>query len=196
MANINLLPWREELRRERQRQFLTILGLVFALAAVVVFAYIQLLAADIGSQRERNTYLNNQIRALDNEIKEIQALEKERLQLIERMEMITSLQQSRPKVVRIFDELVRAVPEGLNLKSITRKANNLSFDGVAESSQRVTAFMRNVDNSEWFDKPALKDIDSDSTFGAGRKSFTLIVNEVSSKEGEEGSEEAAGTEGE
>ncbi|PWK48555.1 PilN domain-containing protein [Pleionea mediterranea] len=181
MARINLLPWREELRKEKQRQFLSILGLVFVLGVVVVMSYKYTVGMQIEAQVQRNNFLKAEIKSLESQIKEIEKLEAERQQLIDRMEMITSLQQSRPKIVHIFDELVKAIPEGLNLKSIERKGNQLIIEGSAESAQRVTSFMRKIDNSEWFKNGNLKDIDSDKDYGAGRKAFSLTVDEKSLK---------------
>ncbi len=187
MARINLLPWREELRKERQRQFLSILGLIAVLGIVVVFSYKYSVSLKIERQQFRNNFLQTQISDLNTQIKEIEKLEEERRKLIERMEMITNLQKSRPQVVRIFDELVRAIPEGLNLKSVTRKGNVLTIEGSAESAQRVTAFMRKIEASQWFINPHLKDIDSDKTYGAGRKAFSLTVSEAfTSAEKQEG----------
>jgi type IV pilus assembly protein PilN len=179
MARINLLPWREELRNEKQRQFLSILGLVAVLGIVVVFAYKYTVGLQIERQNSRNNFLQMQINELNGQIKEIKKLEEERRKLIERMEMITSLQKSRPQVVHIFDEIVRAVPEGLNLNSITRKGDELTIIGSAESAPRITAFMRKIESSPWFDNPRLKDIDSDKKFGAGRKAFSLTVSVAS-----------------
>ncbi len=179
MAKINLLPWREELRKEKQRQFLSVLGLVFALGVVVVFAYKYTVGLQIDSQQQRNNYLKGEIKSLETQIKEIEKLEKERQQLIERMDMITDLQRSRPKVVRLFDELVRAIPEGLNLSSLERREHILTVKGSAESAQRITAFMRNIEESKWFSNPSLKDIKSDQDFGAGRKAFLLTIQESS-----------------
>lgn len=189
MARINLLPWREELRKERQRQFLSILGLIAILGIVVVFSYKYTVGLKVERQQFRNNYLQSQINELNTQIKEIEKLEQERQKLIERMEMITNLQKSRPQVVRVFDELVRAIPEGLNLKSVTRKGNVLTIEGSAESAQRVTSFMRKIEASQWFVNPHLKDIDSDKDFGAGRKAFSLTVSEaaVSSDEQQGGS---------
>ncbi|WMS86453.1 PilN domain-containing protein [Pleionea litopenaei] len=184
MARINLLPWREELRKEKQRQFLSILGLVLVLGVVVVFSYKSTVGLQISGQQDRNRFLNQEIAKLDLQIKEIEKLEEERQRLIERMNMITTLQQSRPKVVRIFDELVRAIPEGLNLKSIERKQAKLIVIGSAESAQRVTAFMRKIEESPWLQNGTLKDIDSDKDYGAGRKEFSLTIEEVTKKEGE------------
>lgn len=183
MAKINLLPWREELRKERQRQFLSVLGLVFALGVVVVFSYKYTISLEIDAQQGRNDFLNREIKGLESKIKEIEALEKERQQLIDRMNMITDLQKSRPKVVRIFDELTRSVPEGLNLRSVGRRNSALTIRGSAESSQRVTAFMRNIEGSQWFANPNLKGIDADEQFGAGRKAFTLVTQESSPDDG-------------
>ncbi|WP_144392977.1 PilN domain-containing protein [Pleionea sediminis] len=186
MARVNLLPWREELRKEKQKQFLSVLILVFILGGVVVFAYKYTVGLQIDAQERRNSFLETEIRKLDEQIKEIEKLEEERRRLIERMQMITNLQKSRPKVVHIFDELVRAIPEGLNLKSIKRTGDKLVINGTAESAQRVTAFMRKIDESEWFESGSLKDIDTDSDYGASRKAFSLTIKEASLSDSKEG----------
>ncbi len=179
MARVNLLPWREELRKEKQRQFLSILGLVFVLGLVVVFSYKYTVGLQIQAQKQRNQFLTGEITKLEEQITEINRLEEERRKLIERMSMITNLQQSRPKIVHIFEELVRAIPEGLNLNNVQRKGNSLIIEGSAESAQRVTAFMRKVEQSDWFENGTLKDIDSDTSFGASRKAFSLTIKEAS-----------------
>ncbi len=177
MTRINLLPWRDELRKERQRQFISVLGLVGMLGVVMVFAFKYSIGLDIENQQRRNNFLQTEINKLESQIKEIEALEKERQQLIDRMDMITNLQQSRPHVVRIFDELVRAIPEGLNLISIERKGDTLTILGTAESSQRVTALMRKIDASPHFVSYNLQGIDTDKGSGAGRKTFSFTVRE-------------------
>ncbi|NVJ58973.1 MAG: PilN domain-containing protein [Gammaproteobacteria bacterium] len=186
MSRINLLPWREELRKERQRQFLSMLGLVLVLGIVVVFSYKYTVSLQIESQVSRNNFLKAEIAKLDQQIQEIQKLEQERQRLIDRMKMITSLQQSRPRVVRIFDEMVRAVPEGLNLRSMNRRGNQLILIGSAESAQRVTSFMRKIDASEYLKNGTLKDIDTDRSFGGGRKAFSLTVDEVVKEDNQAG----------
>ena len=144
MANINLLPWREEQRQEKQRQFLSVLGLVAILGVVVAWSVYTYYDAQLDSQRARNKYLISEIQKLDSKIKEIKTLENERQQLVERMNLIQDLQKSRPQIVHVFDEIVANMPEGVNLSTVERKGDDLIFNGVAESSPRISKFMRNI----------------------------------------------------
>lgn len=185
MVNINLLPWREELRQEKQRQLLSILGLVALLAVVVMFLTYHLYEASLSAQRERNDYLTKQIRELDSKIKEIETLEKERQELVARMDLIQDLQKSRPQVVHLFDEMVTAVPEGVNLELIKRTNDVLTFDGIAESGPRVSNFLRNIEISQWIHKGDLKEINDDKDSGANRKTFVLESKVSSPNDGEE-----------
>ena len=173
MANINLLPWREERRQEKQRQFLSVLGLIAILGVAVMALVYTYYDAQLSAQRERNKFLQVEIRKLDSKIKEIETLEKERLQLVERMNLIQDLQKSRPQVVHVFDEIVATMPEGINLLSLARKGEELIFDGIAESGPRISKFMRNLETSKWLKLEKLDAIDDDKESGANRKSFIL-----------------------
>ena len=173
MANINLLPWREEQRQERQRQFLSVLGLVAVLGAVCMLGVYSVYDAKLENQRERNRYLQTEIRKLDSKIKEIETLEKERQQLIERMTLIQDLQKSRPQIVHVFDEIVNTVPEGVNLSRISRIGDSLIFNGIAESAPRISKLMRNISTSQWLKIGPLEKIADDKSSGASRKSFVL-----------------------
>ena len=173
MANINLLPWREEQRQERQRQFVSVLGLVAVLGVVFMYAVYTVFENKLDNQRERNQYLQTEIRKLDSKIKEIEALEKERQQLVERMTLIQDLQKSRPQIVHVFDQIVVHLPQGINLASLKRTKDTLVFNGVAESTPRISKFMRNLDTSEWLKVQSLDDIAEDKDSGANRKNFTL-----------------------
>ena len=179
MANINLLPWREELRQERQRQFLSILGLVAILGVVVSWSIYSVYDANLENQRARNGYLQSEIQKLDSKIKEIKTLENERQQLVERMNLIQELQKSRPQVVHVFDEIVSNIPEGVNLSSVERKTNALVFNGIAESSPRISKFMRNISTSKWLQPDALEKISGDKDSGANRKNFLLKTKVIS-----------------
>lgn len=185
MANINLLPWREELRQEKQRQFMSILLLTAIFGIVFMYAVYSFFDSKTGSQRNRNSYLQEEIRKLDSDIKEIEALEKERQELVDRMDLIQNLQKSRPQVVHLFDSIVKAVPEGVNLSSITRVENKLSFEGIAESSPRVSNFLRNVETSEWIKGIDVKTLEGDTDSGANRKKFVAEAQvDAPSKKGE------------
>jgi len=173
MANINLLPWREEERAERQRQFVSVLGLVAVLGVVVMALIYSYYESEIENQRNRNNFLENQIRQLDTKIKEITTLETERKELVDRMELIQDLQKSRPQIVHLFDEIVLKMPEGMNMTEIERIGDDVLFTGIAESNPRISNFMRNLSASQWITKPDLDDIQDDKDSGSGRKVFRL-----------------------
>lgn len=159
MAKINLLPWRQELRKEQQRQFLTIMGLSVVLVVVGILAvhlqYVRLMSV----QQSRNNYLNQQIKEVEKQIREIDELASKKDRLLARMEIIQQLQRNRPEIVRLFDELVRVMPEGVHLTSLTQRGRNLQMKGVAQSNARVSALMRNIDQSDWLTKPKLNIIE-------------------------------------
>lgn len=173
MANINLLPWREEERSERQRQYVSVLGLVAVLGVVLSWSVYMFYSDKIENQRYRNSYLESQTRQLESKIKEITTLEAERKELVDRMELIQDLQKSRPQIVHLFDEIVQKLPEGMNMIEIKREKDSVLFTGVAESSPRISNFMRNLSASQWITKPDIDDISDDKDSGAGRKVFKL-----------------------
>lgn len=173
MANINLLPWREEERAEKQRQFISILGLVAMLGIVVMWSVYTFYSNKTENQGNRNNYLQTQIKLLESKIKEITTLEKERKELVDRMDLIQDLQKSRPQIVHLFDEIAIKIPEGINLTEITRTDDKVFFTGLAESSPRVSNFMRNLAASQWITKPDIDKIDDDKDSGSGRKIFRL-----------------------
>lgn len=185
MANINLLPWREELRRENQRQFISILGLTAIFGVVFMFAVYTIYDSRVDSQRNRNDYLAEEIRKLDSKIKEIEALEKERQQLIDRMNLIQDLQKSRPHVVRLFDAIAQSVPEGVNLSSIQRSGKKLIFNGVAESGPRVSNFLRKIASSKWIKEGDIKTLDQDKNSASSRKIFSVEAQSDSASPTEE-----------
>src|ERR1700689_5125404 len=181
MPRINLLPWREDERREGKIKFLVALGAA-SIAAVVVAAVAYLwMGSMVDAQQRRNENLRAEIRQLDKQIEEINDLESAKQKFIARMEIIERLQRSRPQIVHLFDEIVRTLPDGVYLTSVkqTDKAR-LKFEGVAQSRKRVSAFMRNIDGSEWLKNPELEVVQSGL---AGDKkitgsSFTLFADEV------------------
>ena len=181
MALINLLPWREELREERKKQFLT--SLLAALLFTGLFFYVGVLFMNslIDEQNNRNSFLGEQIVALDEKIKEISTLEKERDRLLARMQVIQELQTSRPKVVKILDSLARIVPEGVSLNKVTRQGTDISFNGAAQSNARVSVFMRQIDENPEFEESQLQVVQR----AKASKSFTVGVkeSELKSKEG-------------
>lgn len=186
MARINLLPWREEMRAEKTRQFATILGLsAFLTVAIIALVHVTI-ATQINHQESRNNILVGEIERLDQALKEIQELENTKDELLSRMEVIQSLQARRPQIVHLFDEIVRTVPEGIYLTGVKQTGKALTINGVAESNGRVSAYMRNIDSSEWMTTPKLKVIET--LQGTLRSSkFVLTTSQTSPQgEGEEG----------
>jgi len=177
MARINLLPWREELRAERKRQFTGILGLAVVVGALVSVLVHMSFESKIGSQQSRNSYLKSEITKLDTKIKEIQKLEKQREELLNRMQIVQRLQQSRPLVVRLFDELVRQIPTGVHLTEFSRKKLRLSIKGKSESTPRISAFMRNIEKSQWLEKPDVSGIKADNKGDLTTTSFTMSARQ-------------------
>lgn len=186
MAKINLLPWREEHRQEKKKEFLVQLGMVCAAAAVVAFIWVRFIDGAIDNQIQRNSILETEIATLDKRVKEINELKAKRQELIARMKVIQDLQGTRPTIVRYFDELVRAVPDGLFFTSLNRQGNTISVNGVTESSNRVSTFMRNLDQSEWFTNPNLKSIRATDKYGEQASEFVLELNLVLPAEQREG----------
>ncbi|MTI14125.1 PilN domain-containing protein [Sansalvadorimonas verongulae] len=155
MARINLLPWREELRQEKQKKFLIALGAAVAVAAVLIFLWDMTLNASIDDQQSRNKFIQTEISTLDNKIKEINQLKEKKEELLARMEVIQNLQGNRPVIVRVFDELVRVLPDGVYFTSLSMDANVISVQGISESNNRISKLMRQLDESDWFDNPNL-----------------------------------------
>jgi type IV pilus assembly protein PilN len=176
MPRINLLPWREQERKVRRREFLIAAGaavfaaVIFALGGKVVYS------SWIEAQNEKNTLLKKEIVKLDAQIADIQDLENRKQRLVARMEIIEKLQSSRPKVVHLFDELVKQVPDGIYLTQMVQNGNKLEIHGVAQSSTRVSTFMRNIDGSAWLANPVLQVVEATKDSSTGGSSFTLYTD--------------------
>ncbi|WP_323845877.1 PilN domain-containing protein [Microbulbifer magnicolonia] len=184
MAKINLLPWRQEYRAQKQKEFQQVALLVVMAAGVFAFLWMKTVDGQVASQNERNQLLQTEIAALDKQVREIKDLKKRRQQLIDRMRVIQELQGNRPLAVRYFDEMVRATPEGLWLTDLKRKGNAMEIAGVAESNNRVSSFMRNLDQSDWYESPNLTGVTAKPEFGEQASAFQLTVN-VSGRKKEE-----------
>ena len=155
MAHLNLLPWRAELRKQQQQDFIaaTVLGIVLTLVLMLLLHLN--ISARVEYQTERNHYLETEIASLEKKIKEIQDLEVKKKRLLSKMEVIQELQASRPEIVHLFDELGRTIPEGLYLTDLSQVDKNLVVNGVAQSNARVSAYMRNLESSAWLKDPIL-----------------------------------------
>ena len=188
MPRINLLPWRAELRQKRKKEFVVaLLGSVIVGAGLV---YISKLTVEgwTSAQQARNAILKNEITVLDKQIDEIKGLKTQRERLLARMRVIDQLQRSRPEVVHLFDEIVKAIPEGVNLTEITQTGQRIELHGVAQSSTRVSALMRNIDGSQWMKNPSL-DVVETVTAGTDKSSkFKLFAQQISMVNTEDGQE--------
>ena len=171
MPRINLLPWREAQRKERKLAFVVALGGAAVCACLVAAAVYLLYTGMIDAQVRRNELLQAQIKVLDRQIEEINNLEQTKRQFIARMQIIEKLQRSRPEIVHVLDQIVKTLPDGVYLTAVTQSGDHLKFSGVAQSSTRVSAFMRNIDSSQWLKNPTLEVIQSAP--GAFGSSFTL-----------------------
>ena len=182
MSTINLLPWREERRAAKKKQFLSALGLTAILAVGSVGLGHLYFDKLITNQNNRNAYIEQEIKALDSKIAQIKELEKEKSSLIARMHAIETLQTSRPLVVHLFDELVTSMPDGIYLNEIVQKNEVLTISGSAQSNSRVSNFMRNLEASEWLTGATLeiietKDKNKDKNKDRSNR-FTLRINQI------------------
>lgn len=150
MANINLLPWRETLREERKREFLTVLVGVVVISAGILFLVHTYITGEINAQRARNDFMQARLGVLDERVAGINELRQQKEDIRARMSVIRDLQGTRPVIVRIFDELVRTLPEGVHYTALNRVENTISLEGSAESYARITELLRALDESEWF----------------------------------------------
>ena len=190
MPRINLLPWRTELRQKRKKEFLVaLMGAVIGGAALV---YLSKLTVQgwTSAQLERNDILKMEITALDKQIEEIKGLKSQKDRLLARMRVIDQLQRSRPEVVHLFDEIVKAVPEGVNLTDVVQAGQRIELRGVAQSSTRVSALMRNIDGSHWMKDPTLDVVETVAAGLDKNSKFKLFAQQVPMASSEEGQEAA------
>ena len=184
MPSINLLPWREAERKKRQRDFGVAMGgsLIAAVAVIMLamFAYNQMIA----DQKSRNQRLTNEIVELEKSIAEIDGLERQKERLLARMEIIEQLQKSRPEIVHLFDEIVRQLPEGVYLTGMKQTGARVEIRGVAQSSTRVSALMRQIDASEWMADPEVERVETKQSGNSRQSEFVVYL-----KQKRDGSEE-------
>jgi type IV pilus assembly protein PilN len=194
MPRINLLPWREDERKERKVAFTVALGVSALAAGVVTFAVYLMVGSMIDAQEHRNEQLRTEIKKLDKQIEEINDLESSKQKFIARMEIIEKLQRSRPEIVHVFDEIVRTLPDGVYLTGVKQTDKKFKFEGVAQSSTRVSSFMRNLDGSEWLRNPELEVVQTTKDKGPG-SNFTLYADQVSTVAQDEGGGKGKGKPG-
>jgi type IV pilus assembly protein PilN len=176
MTTINLLPWREARRKQQQQDFIIMLAVAAAIGVAVFFGWKMVVDSKVENQLSRNRYIERELTQLDQQIKEISELEKRRADLVSRMNVIQDLQNNRPYIVYMFDQLVRTLPDGVYYTSIERKAGTFTISGIADSNNRISALMRNLNESDWFKDPDLRTVAA-----AGDDSqeniFTLTVSQ-------------------
>ena len=163
MARINLLPWRAERRKQRQKEFATMLGLSALGAVLLSFLIVSFYNGQISGQNERNQFLRDRIAEVDKQIVEIEALDKEKARLLARKEVIEQLQANRSQMVHLFDSLVRTIPDGVILTSIKQDSEMLTLEGRSQSNARVSTYLRNLEGSGWMTNPDLSIIEAKGT---------------------------------
>ena len=172
-VKINLLDWRTELNTLRKNQFFGMLGAGALLAVLGVGVVWYGVTDAIDNQRERNAFLNAQIAEMDKKIKEIEELEKVKANLLARMKVIEELQASRAAMVHFFDEILNTLPEGVYIKGLKQAGANVTIEGVAESNNRVSAYMKNIESSRWFSDPKLVVINTKDVAKRRQSEFQL-----------------------
>ena len=175
MARINLLPWRAERRKQRQKEFAAMVGASAIVAVVLAFALVSYYNAQISGQEERNTFLRAQITQVDAQIAEIQALDEKKSKLLARKEVIEQLQANRSKMVHLFDSLVRTIPDGVVLTTVMQEGDKLTLTGRSQSNARVSTYMRMLENAGWMTKPELSIIEARDGEPGMPYTFTLSV---------------------
>ncbi len=173
MVRINLLPWREQRRREQQRQFVISLLTVVVVAGALVYGVDRQIQAETEAQQTRNHFLEQEIARIDKRIAKIRDLESTKKKLLARMTVIQELQHNRPLSVHLMDALVRTLPDGVYLTGFSQKGTALKIEGIAQSNARVSNYMRNIDHSRWLTKPRLKVIETQKVKGRRVAVFTL-----------------------
>ena len=186
MTRINLLPWRETHRREKNNEFFVVLGLCMAVAAGVGFAGFKYVQDKVTFQDRRNARLDREIALLQEELREIKALERTKNDLLERMEIIQKLQGERPQIVHAFQEAALNVPDGVYLTDMKQVAGNrIEIQGRAESNARVSALMRRMDRSEYFSDPRLEIIQANEDESISTFKLSVVQTKPKGDDGEE-----------
>jgi type IV pilus assembly protein PilN len=193
MAKINLLPWRAERRKQREREFGVIMGAALGLGAIVVFGWGWYADQMLAGQQARNDLLRAEIEILDKKIVEIETLKAERDKYLQRKEVIETLRASGSGTVRMLDDLVRTIPDGVRLTNIKQNGETLILEGLAQSQARISSYMRKLETSQWLSKPDLQKSEATGPDKTARYKFSMMVVLRKSKEELEAAEAAAGT---
>lgn len=181
MIRINLLPYREFARAARRRQFNFLLGIAVATGVGVVLLGHSYIAARQSVQDARNAFLEKEVAKLDLEISEIKKIREQTQALLERKQIVETLQSNRTEVVHLFDQMIRLLPEGLYLKSFKQSGDEITMTGYTQSSARVSTLMRNLEDSTWFESPRLVEIKAATVNNLRANEFVLTIKQVREK---------------
>lgn len=177
MAHINLLPWRIERRKQREREFFMQLGAAFVIALLCVGGWMTVMNMRIDIQTGRNNYLQGEIKQLDERIAKIKDLEKVRERLLARKQIIEQLQANRSQMVHLFDELVKTIPASARLGGLKQSGDSMTLEGVAQSNASVAEYMRNIESSPWMGHADLRKTEktenNQNTHGDSRMPYTF-----------------------
>jgi type IV pilus assembly protein PilN len=177
MIKINLLPWREELKKEKQKAFNDLFALCIMLTACL-FGALHLYMSDLQDyQARRNQFLESEIAQLDRQIVDIKNIEEQKTRLINKITVIHNLQRSRPEIVHLFDEIPKATPDGLFMTKLARNGRDLIFEGKSQSNALVSAFMSSIQSSPWLQTPSLDVIQSDKVAPTDKNSNAEKLND-------------------
>ncbi len=160
MARINLLPWRAERRKARQKEFAVMLGLAALGGVLASFLIVSYYSGRISNQSARNQFLTGEITKVDAQIKEIEELDRKKDKLLARKQVIEQLQANRSQMVHLFDSLVRTIPDGVALTTIKQEGVILTLGGRSQSNARVSTYLRNLEGSGWMSNPELNVIEA------------------------------------
>lgn len=186
MARINLLPWRDELRKEKQTNFLIAMMVMLAITGALMLSVHYYFENRIDYQNSRNAYLKSEIKKLDIQISKIKTFEAEKKKLQAHLDIIQRLQSSRSEIVHLFDEVVRTIPEGVYLETLKQTGSTLSLIGKAQSNARVSSYMWNIEKSNWIGQPKLSVISTAKSGNQRTSNFTLQAKQINKKSKETG----------
>lgn len=191
MAHINLLPWRAERRKQREREFFMQLGSAVVAAVLAVLVWSLWMDARISTQNDRNNYLQGEIKQLDERIAKIKDLEKVRESLLARKQIIEQLQANRSQMVHLFDELVKTIPASARLNGLKQTGESMTLDGVAQSNASVAEYMRNIESSPWMGHADLRK--TENTHGDSRLPYSFGLDVALNRPKSDDNGEGAGS---
>lgn len=180
MIQINLLPWREELRNLHKQQFVFELGIAGLLAVILTVGIHAVISSKISAQNQRGQFIQTHITELHNQIKTYKALDDQMQQLINNLHLVRDMQNSRFKIVGFLDEVVRLIPKKVHLNRIDQKGNKVVIEGTATSNNKITRFMKNIERSKWLTAPVLNEIKVDDD-DFHKRHFELVTLQRDSK---------------